>query len=287
LKTLAYYNGEIGDPDEIKIPFNDRSHWFGDGAYDATCAASHVVYALDEHIDRFFESAGLIDIKLRTTKQELASLIIALSGMVDSPDQFVYWQATRGTALRAHDFPDSAEPNMWVMIKPHKYVDVYAKVALLTLPDTRYMHCNIKTLNLLPNVLAAEKAKRAGCAEAVLHRDGLVTECSHSNALILKGGALRTAPLDNLILPGVARAHLIAQCKGLGVPVDETPFTVAEMMGADEIITTSASSFCLSASQIDGQPVGGGAPELLKAIQDAVLAEFREATGSGARTGGC
>jgi D-alanine transaminase len=283
VKELAYYNGEIGSPDEMKVPFNDRVHWFGDGVYDATCCANHVVFLLDEHMDRFFKSAEMLEISLGASKRELADLMRSLSAKVDSPNQFVYWQATRGGgATRAHEFQGAGGSNLWAMIRPAKPVDVYEKIALITVPDTRYLHCDIKTLNLLPNVMASEKAKRAGCAEAVMHRDSRVTENAHSNVSILKGGVLRTAPADNLILAGVARAHLIRHCGELGVPVDETPFTVREMMEADEVITSSASTFCLSAKLIDGQPVGGRAPELLKAIQDAVMAEFRELTGAGA-----
>lgn len=286
MRELAYYNGEIGLPDEMRVPFNDRVHWFGDGVYDATCCANRVVFLLDEHMDRFFKSAEMLEISLGASKRELAELIRSLSGKVDSPDQFVYWQATRGgAATRAHDFQGAGGSNLWAMIRPAKLIDVYEKIALITVPDTRYLHCDIKTLNLLPNVMASEKAKRAGCAEAVMHRDGRVTENAHSNVSILKDGVLRTAPADNLILAGVARAHLIGRCRELGVPVDETPFTVREMMEADEVITSSASTFCLSAKLIDGQPVGGRAPELLRRIQDAVMAEFRELTGAGAGAG--
>jgi D-alanine transaminase len=144
--------------------------------------------------------------------------------------------------------------------------------------DTRFLHCNIKTLNLIPNVLAGEKAKRAGAYEAVFHRGDRVSECAHSNVHILKDGVLRTAPADNLILAGIARAHLIAQCGKTGVKVDESAFTVDEMFNADEALVSSSGTFCLSASHIDGKPVGGKAPALLKKIQDALLEEFREGT---------
>ena len=144
--------------------------------------------------------------------------------------------------------------------------------------DTRFLHCNIKTLNLLPAVIASEKAKQANCNETVLHRGERVTECAHSNVHIIKDGMFVTAPTDHLILPGIARAHLIKACKKLGIAVDETPFTVEEMMSADEVIISSSGSLCLAADEIDGTKVGGGAPELLRRLQDEVLREFMEET---------
>jgi D-alanine transaminase len=144
--------------------------------------------------------------------------------------------------------------------------------------------CNIKTLCLLPNVLASEKANKVGAEECVQYRaeaNGIkqrVTEGSHTNVHCIKDGVLYTAPLDNLILPGIARAHLIKACKKLGIPVSEVPYTVGELMNADEIIVSSSGSLCLAAEEIDGKREGGKAPELLKKLQDEVLREFIEAT---------
>jgi D-alanine transaminase len=278
MKTLGYYNGEIASIDELRIPMNDRVCWFGDGVYDATLAGNYVIFALDEHIDRFFNSAALVEIPLAFTKAWLAGLLRELVLKLDSPTQFVYWQVTRGTADRAHAFPDTPA-NLWVMLRPLVLPDLTKKLKLITVEDTRFLLCNIKTLNLLPNVLASEQAKRADCYEAVFHRGERVTECAHSNVHILKDGVFRTAPADNLILPGVARAHLIAHCRKLGIAVSETPFTVAELMSADEVIVSSSSTFCASASHIDGQEVGGKAPELLAKLRESLVSEFRKATG--------
>jgi D-alanine transaminase len=284
MKDLAYYNGETGTLDEMKVPINDRVCWFGDGVYDATCAAHYTIFALDEHIDRFFNSMAFIGIEPQIGKDELADLLRSLVRKLDSPTQFVYWQMTRGTADRAHAFPENTKPNLWVMLRPLTMPDLSLKVKLITVEDERYFFCNIKTLNLLPNVLAGQKAKRAGAYEAVFHRQGRVTECAHSNIHILKNGVFQTAPLDKLILPGIARAHLIAHCRKLGVPVEEKAFSVTEMLEADEVLVSSASTFCASADRIDGIGVGGKAAELLTGLQASLLAEFREATGLQAGT---
>ena len=142
----------------------------------------------------------------------------------------------------------------------------------------RFFHCNIKTLNLLPSVLASEKAKQAGCQEAVFHRGERVTECSHSNVSIIENGVFVTAPTDNLILPGIARSNLIKACRALDIPVSETPFTVERMMQADEVIVSSSGSFCLSASHIDGVAVGGKRGDLLEKLRTYLEADFIKAT---------
>jgi D-alanine transaminase len=126
--------------------------------------------------------------------------------------------------------------------------------------------------------MASQRAKEAGCFEAVFHRDGRVTECAHSNVHILKDGALITAPTDNLILPGIARKHIIKACKEMGVEVFERPYNLDELFAADEILVSSAGALCLSADKIDGKAAGGKAPELLKKLQAKLLDEFMTQT---------
>lgn len=280
MKTLGYYNGIVDEIDRIMIPMNDRSHWFGDGVYDAGPCRNYHIFAIDEHIDRFFHSAELLKIPMPLTKADLKDLLNTLVQKMDSGDLFVYYQVTRGTAPRNHVFPDaSVRANLWITLTPAKMSDGKQPIRLITVPDTRFFHCNIKTLNLIPSVLASQAAREAGCQEAVFYRPGgRVTECAHSNVHILKEGVLRTAPTDNLILPGIARAHLIASCRRLGVPVDETPFTLKDLFDADEVIVTSSSNLCMHACEIDKKPVGGKAPDLLEKIRADLYREFDEAT---------
>lgn len=279
MKELGYYNGKFGEASEMMIPMNDRVSYFGDGVYDATYSRNYKIFALDEHIDRIYNSAALLRIEIGQTKAEMKAILNEMVQKMDTGENFVYWQVTRGTGRRNHVFPtDGSKANLWINIVPKGIVDTYKKIKLITLEDTRFLHCNIKTLNLIPAVMASQKAKEAGCDETVLHRGDRVTECAHSNVHIIKDGMFVTAPTDHLILPGIARAHLIKACKKLGIAVDETPFTVEEMMNAEEVIVSSSGSLCLAAEEIDGKKVGGKAPELLKAIQDEVLREFMEET---------
>lgn len=278
MKTLGYYNGKFGELDEMTVPMNDRVCWFGDGVYDAGPARNYKIFAIDEHIDRFFNSAGLLDMKMPVTKQELKDLLQEMVNKMDTGNLFVYYQLTRGTGIRNHVFTEGPG-NLWIMLKPAEISDGMKPIKLISTEDTRFFHCNIKTLNLIPSVMAAEKAKKAGADETVFYRPGgRVTECAHSNCHIIKDGKLITAPTDNLILPGIARAHLIRMCKKLEIPVSETPYTLDEMYNADEVLVTSSSNLCLHANELDGRPVGGKAPELLEKIRVALIDEFTEAT---------
>jgi D-alanine transaminase len=279
MRNLGYYNGESGPIEEMRVPMSDRVCFFGDGVYDTAVSHNEVIFALDEHVDRFFRSAGLLEMTPPLSKRELGGLLNELNAKVDGPTKFVYWQLTRGTAPREHAFAAGLKPNLWVTVTPTALQDRLDPVKLITLEDTRFLHCNIKTLNLLPNVLAAEKARRAGAAEAVFHRGGRVTECAHSNVHILKDGVFQTPPADNLILGGITRLHLLAMCKKLGIPAKEEPFTLEELFNADEIVVSACTRSCLPASHIDGKPVGGKAPGLLKKLQDGMLAEFYEGVG--------
>ena len=278
MENLGYYNGKFGPLDEMTVPMNDRVHWFGDGVYDAGPARNYKIFAIDEHIDRFFNSAKLLEIEMPCTKQELKDLLNKLVKEVDTGDLFVYYQVTRGTGIRDHAFT-KGPGNLWVMLKPASISDGLTPIKLITEPDTRFFHCNIKTLNLIPSVMATEKAKRAGCQETVFYREGgRITECAHSNVHINKDGALYTAPLDNLILPGIARKHLIEAANRLGIPVHEEPYYLEDLFAAEEVLVTSSSNLCLHANEIDGKPVGGKQPELIEKLRQEVLGEFLSAT---------
>lgn len=279
MKELGYYNGRYGELSEMMIPMNDRVCYFGDGIYEAAMARNYKIFALQEHIDRFFNSARMLEIRLPYTKEELGSILDEMLHKMDTGNLFVYWQATRGTAPRNHVFPPEQVPsNLWITLRPMEMKRLEKPIQLITMEDTRFLHCNIKTLNLIPSVMAAQKAAEAGCGEAVLHRGERVTECAHSNVSILQNGVLKTAPTDNLILPGIARAHLIRVCGRLGIPVEEIPFTLEELRNAEEILVTSTTKLCLAADRLDGRPAGGKRPDLVKLLQQELLREYIEET---------
>ena len=278
MKNLGYYNGKFDEIENMVIPMNDRAHYFGDGVYDATYSRNHIIWNLQEHLDRLYNSARLLQIEPPCSKEEMAEILKEMVKKVDNGNQFVYWQVTRGTADRNHAFPKDTKANLWIMLRPRNVADTYKAVKVVTTEDTRFLHCNIKTLNLIPSVMAAQKAEEAGVDECIFHRNGRVTECAHSNVHIIRDGKLVTAPLDNLILPGIARANLIAMAKKLGYEVEEIPYTLDDLMNAEEVIVTRCGSFCQPVCEVDGKPVGGKQPEMLKKLQDGLMAEYLEYT---------
>ena len=274
MEKLGYYNGTYGPLDEMTVPMNDRASWFGDGVYDAGPCRNYHIFALDEHVDRFFRNADALKIVMPVSKEELKDLLSRLVQKMDTGNLFVYYQVTRGTGTRKHTFTEG-KGNLWITLTPAEISDGHTPIQLVTTEDTRFFHCDIKTLNLIPSVMASQKAKEAGCAEAVFYRpEGRVTECAHSNIHILKNGILYTAPTDHLILPGIARAHLLRACSALDIPFREQAFSLQELFEADEVIVTSSSNLCLRADQIDGIRVGGKDYDLYNRLREYLLNEF-------------
>ena len=280
MKDIAYYNGKIGRIDEVQAPITDRGLYFGDGVYDAAMVRNKKIFALDDHLDRFYNSLRLLRIEPPMERSELAATLNDLVSRLDSDaPHMLYWQSTRAAAHRKHAFPAGAKATLMAFAEACPLDRHDHPYKLITVEDTRFLHCNIKTLNLIPSCVASEKAKKAGCQETVFYRPGnRVTECAHSNVSILKDGKFITAPTDNLILPGIARAHLIQACKKLEIPVSETPYTLEELFDADEIIVSSSSKLCLRACEIDGKPVGGKDAERMEKLRAAVIEEFESAT---------
>jgi D-alanine transaminase len=279
MKNLGYYNGKIDLIENMTIPMLDRVSFFGDGVYDVTYARNHIPYCLNAHLDRFYRSARELRIAIPLPREELGALLCDLVKKVDSPDQMMYWQVTRGTAPREHAFPKDTPANLWVMLRPKGVMPLDTTLTLHSVEDTRFLHCNVKTLNLIPNVMAEQEAKEAGASSALFHRGERVTECAHANVHILRGGFFITPPTDKLILPGIGRQNLLRICEKLGIPVAIRPFTMTELMEADEVISSSSGEFCIRVTEVDGKSVGGKDEETLRKLQDALMEDFLAATG--------
>ena len=280
MKSVGYYNGVMGPLEEMTVPMGDRALYFGDGIYEAALVANGVVFGLEDHLDRMYNSLRLLEIPFtmerEQVRQELYKVVRAAE---EAPVQFLYWQISRGVCPRNHPFPPKeVTPSLMIYVKPHAIKPLDKPYKLISMEDIRFKLCNIKTLNLIPSVLANQRAVEHGCDEAVLHRGSRVTECAHSNISILKDGVLRTAPTDELILPGVTRKHLLALAREHGIPVEEKPFSMVELMNADELLVTSSSALCIPVESVDGIPVGGKDPERLKLLQDAYLEKFHRET---------
>ena len=275
MDCVGYYNGEIGAPEDLRVPFLDRANYFGDGAYDGAMARDGVILFLDEHLSRLEQSLAILRIKVPWTREWLAGELQRVLDLCDVRDTFVYWQATRGTAPRDHAFP-AVEPNLWITVSPHPFSDLSQTIDVATFDDKRFSYCNAKTLNLIPNVLAAQHATEQGCQEAVFVRDGYVTESAHSNIHILQSGTLVTHPADEHILPGIARRHLLDMCATLGIPVEERLYTLDELMNADEVVVSASSTFGIRVAHVDGVAVGGRDRQTYDRLCQALTEEFED-----------
>ena len=278
MKTLGYYNGKIDELDKITVPMLDRASYFGDGVYDVTFSRNYKIYKLREHVERIFHSAALLKMFPEITPDALCLLIEDLVKKLDDGELWVYFQFSRGTDFRNHAFPENAKPNLWIMLRPAKIKDTYRPLRVITREDTRALHCNIKSLNLLPSVMATQACVDAGVDECILHRGDIVTECAHSNVSILKNETLITHPANEYILAGTGRAHLMDACRHFEIPVVEKEYTLDELKAADEVILTSASALCMRIVEVDGTAVGQKAPHTLQTLQDYLLADFVTAT---------
>ncbi len=275
MKQIGYYNGEIGNINEIKCPILDRGLYFGDGCYDATMVRDGHVFMLDAHIDRFFNSARLLRIDLGFDREWLITEINKIISHFDGQQAILYWQATRGTAMRAHAFPDSeVKPNLMMFLCEKDITPRSCEHSAITVEDTRFLHCNIKTLNLLPNVLATQKAVEAGVDEVVFVRDGYVTEMAHSNVSFLKDGVFIYHPFDNKILPGISLKNIIAACEQLGIKSQAKALTLCEALNADELISSSSSAFCSRIVKLDNINVGGRDISTFEKIQNYVYDQY-------------
>lgn len=278
MKDIAYYNGEIGPIDEVRAPVTDRGFYFGDGVYEAAACMNQKPFALSDHMDRFYNSLRLLEIAEPMPRAELDALLRDLISRVDASPCVCYWQVTRGVSHRMHAFPKDAKPSLLVFVEPTRLDSQQNAMKLLSREDTRFLHCNIKTLNLIPNVVASQRAHEAGCDEVVFHRADRVTEGAHSGIAILKDGAFCTPPADELILPSITRLHCLQLCEELGIPVRVAPFTMEELMAADEVLVLSTGAHCIPVSEVDGKPVGGKAPDLLQTLQKAYQQKFEAET---------
>ena len=168
MKNAAYYNGTISAIEDIKVPLEDRAVYFGDGVYDDAFCHNGKPFLIDEQFDRFYNSCRLVRIDFPYTREQLLEIITDLiSRLDDRSDVLIYWQASRGTAPRNHPFPENSKANLLMYVKPKKITKLDVPMKLHTVDDIRYEMCNVKTINLIPNILAAQAAIDAGCDEAV------------------------------------------------------------------------------------------------------------------------
>lgn len=189
MPAIGWYNGTVGPLDEMKVPMLDRAVCFGDGCYEACLANGVRAFAIEKHLDRFYRSLSLLRIPFSVDREALGATLSECLAAAGEDCAVLYWQVSRATAPRTHAFPvNGAKPNLMITVTPKTLLPDERTVRLITAEDIRYSMCHVKTLNLIPNVLASERAKENGADEAVFVRGGFVTEGAHTNVHILKDG---------------------------------------------------------------------------------------------------
>lgn len=260
---LVYLNGEYLPLDEAKVSVLDRGFIFGDGVYEVIPAYGGKTLRFEHHMQRLQNSLDAVRINNPLSNQQWQTIIDKLISAKGSQDQYVYLHITRGVASRDHRFPDETIPTVFVMSSVLHTIDpglLKQGVHAVTLDDIRWQYCNIKAIALLPNILLRQQAVDKGAVEAVLIRDGNMTEGAASNVFVVSNGVIKTPPKDQKLLPGITRDLVVELAKKYNMPIEETAISESEFLSADEIWLTSSTKEVLAVTKINEQKVGSGSP---------------------------
>ncbi|MFZ6759521.1 D-amino acid aminotransferase [Undibacterium sp. Ji50W] len=260
---LVYLNGEMTPLSEAKIPVLDRGFIFGDGIYEVIPVYQRKMFRADQHLARLFRSLASIGINNPHSKEEWLALITKVMAAHEADDQMVYLQVTRGVAKRAHAFPKDVTPTVFIMTNPIVLPTAAARengVACVSMEDKRWLRCEIKSISLLGNVLAAQNAAEEGVAESIQFRDGYLTEASASNVWIVKNGVLMGPPKDNLILEGIRYGLIEELCAAHHIKLEARRISREEVFAADEVMLSSATKEVLAVVKLDDATIGDGKP---------------------------
>ncbi|MCX5661104.1 MAG: aminotransferase class IV [Planctomycetota bacterium] len=255
----VYLNGRFLPRAEATVDVEDRGTLFGDGVYEVLRVYFGKPLALAAHIERLHRSLGGIRLTPPAEAERLGAITTELLERNALREAKVYWQITRGTGPREHAFPAQPRPTLLMTASPLNPIDPASaptQIKAITAPDERWHNCWIKSLMLLPNLLARQRAAEAGAGEAIFHRDGVVTEGTTSSAYIVREGAVWTHPADRWILGGITRLVLLEEARKAGIAVEERAFGLEDLRSADEVIVSNTTSHGQAVTHIDGQPVG-------------------------------
>jgi len=261
--VIVYLNGAFLPPEEACISPLDRGFLFGDGIYEVIPSYQGRFFLLEEHVERLRRSLREIRLPDPQPDQGWAGVLEQMLERNPGGDRSVYLQVTRGAAPRDHAFPKGVAATVFAMVSPIALPrpDLSERgVAAISLPDQRWGRCDIKSVALLPNVLARQQAVEQGAVEALLLRDRMLTEGAASNVFVVSGGAIITPPLGQEILPGITRRFLLDALREEGWDCREDPLPESVLRSADEIWLTSSTKELLPVTALDGRPVGEGRP---------------------------
>lgn len=275
---IVCLNGRFVPLEEAGISPLDRGFLFADAIYEVVRFYRCRPFHLQEHLHRMREGLAALRIEADAAfYPETARRLLEENGLADG-DAIVYAQVSRGAAPRTHAFPPKGTPpTVFAFARASDPPPPpEASESAILLPDDRWGRCDIKTVMLLPNVLAAQQAREAGAIDAILVRDGLALEATKANVFAVVDGRLRTAPTGPSILPGVTRGATIAAARRLGVSVEERAVTVEELLGAAEVFLASTTLWTQSLARIGDRTIGDGRPGPLAArLKESLQREFR------------
>ncbi|OUM88251.1 MAG: D-amino-acid transaminase [Bacillus thermozeamaize] len=273
------YNDTIMPRHLFRVDLEDRGYQFGDGIYEVIRFYDRVPFELEAHLRRLAASAEAIRIPLPVSLERLGENIGKLIGESSIQSGIIYIQLTRGVAPRGHLFPAAAQPVLTGYLTPVERPVAHLEqgIAAITTEDIRWLRVDIKTINLLPNILAKQQAHEAGAHEAIFVRNGTVTEGSSSNLFGIRDGVCYTHPANHLILNGITRQVVLRLLNSVGLKLREEAIPHTELYRMDEVFITSTVQEVCPVIRIDGQPVGEGKPgAFTRALQSA----FEQAIGT-------
>ena len=261
--TVYFMDGQFMEREAVTISVEDRGYYFGDGVYEVIKVYEGELYTAKEHIERLFQSAMKVKMTIPYTEGQLMEVAQELITRNSITVGHIYLQVTRGNSPRTHQFPEPAIAPVvmaYAVNNPRPIAALEDGVAVKSIEDIRWLRCDIKSLNLLGNVLAKQEAYEANCVEALLHRDGVVTEGSSSNLFGIKNGVVYTHPATNLILNGITRRVVLGLCQELGIQLEEQSFTFEQAFEMDELFLTSTTAEVTPITSVDGRQIGSGTP---------------------------
>jgi D-alanine transaminase len=258
---MVYLNGEFMPIERAKISVLDRGFIFGDSVYEVIPVYSRRPFRLDAHLARLQTSLDAIKIGNPHANAQWSELVGRIIAGNPWADQNVYLQITRGAAKRDHAFPKGLKPTVFIMaseLVPPTPELLKNGAAAIVLPDFRWLRCDIKSTSLLGNCMLRTQAAEEGCAEAILVRDGMLTEASASNVFVVRNGTVLTPPKSHLILPGITYDVVLEILGAHAIAHEVRPVAESELRSADEVWVTSSSREVLPITTLDGKPVGKG-----------------------------
>lgn len=259
MPPIAFLNGQFLPIEQARVSIDDRGFQFGDGIYEVIRVYGGIPFRLEEHVMRLERSAQAIGIPMTMGTEDWKGLIREGLEQTQLKESKVYIQITRGVAPREHTFPASSLPTILMTIREFTKVDPALRangVLAIILPDQRWARCSIKSLNLLPNVLAKQQAKDEGAFEAILVKEGLVTEGTSSNVMAVLNGVIVTPPLSDQLLAGVTREEILTLARKAGIGVEEGPLRKSELFEAQEVFLAGTTIEVIGVTRIDGKVIG-------------------------------